>query len=186
MGVKNVMTADFLRSAYGGESMAHMRYLIWGETAKKEGYPNIGRLFEAIAYAERAHAKNHFNVLKELAGDHTVAAGAVFGQTNIVENLQGAINGELHEVEQMYPVYLETARFQEEKDAERSFHFALEAEKIHAKLFKDAQDSAKGGKDPDMDTVYVCPICGYTGIGGQEDKCPICGAKKEIFKSFEK
>ncbi|NSJ92940.1 Rubrerythrin-2, partial [Coprococcus sp. MSK.21.13] len=27
MSVKNAMTADFLRSAYGGESMAHMRYL---------------------------------------------------------------------------------------------------------------------------------------------------------------
>ena len=30
MAVNNAMTADFLRSAYGGESMAHMRYLIWG------------------------------------------------------------------------------------------------------------------------------------------------------------
>jgi len=52
MAVKNAMTADFLRSAYGGESMAHMRYLQWGNAAQKEGFPNIARLFEAIAYAE--------------------------------------------------------------------------------------------------------------------------------------
>jgi len=60
MAVKNDMTADFLRSAYGGESMAHMRYLIWGSTADKEGFPNVGRLFRAIAYAEWAHSDNHF------------------------------------------------------------------------------------------------------------------------------
>jgi len=184
MAVKNAMTADFLRSAYGGESAAHMRYLIWGESAEKSGFPNIGRLFKAIAYAEQVHATNHFNVMKDLVGDATVTAGAVFGHTNIVENLQGAINGELHEVEQMYPVYVETAKFQDEKDAQRSFHFALEAEKIHAKLFADAQAKAKEGKDIGEEKIYICPVCGYTEIGENVDKCPVCGAKREIFKAF--
>lgn len=184
MSVKNAMTADFLRSAYGGESMAHMRYQIWGESSRKDGFPNIGRLFDGIAYAELVHAKNHFNVLKEQVGDNTVAAGAVFGHTDIVDNLQGAINGELHEIDQMYPVYLETARFQEEKDAERSFRYAHEAEKIHAKLFQDAQSSAKEGKDIGSEAVYVCPICGFTEIGDNVDNCPVCGAKKEMFKEY--
>ncbi len=79
MAVKNAMTSDFLHSAYGGESMAHMRYLTWGTMADKEGFPNIAKLFEGIAYAERVHANNHF---KEIAGetsDATVVAGAVFG-----------------------------------------------------------------------------------------------------------
>lgn len=184
MSINNAMTADFLRSAYGGESMAHMRYQIWGESARKDGFPNIGRLFEGVAYAELVHAKNHFNVLKEQAGDSTVAAGAVFGHTNIVDNLQGAINGELHEIDQMYPVYLETAKFQEEKDAQRSFRYAYEAEKIHAKLFQDAQVSAKETKDIGSEAIYVCPICGFTEIGDHVDTCPICGAKKDIFKEF--
>lgn len=184
MSLNNAMTADFLRSAYGGESMAHMRYLIWGDEAEKDGYPNIGRLFRGVAYAEFIHAKNHFTVLKEQVGDSSVAAGAVFGNTNIVENLQGAINGELHEIDQMYPVYLETAKFQDEKDAQRSFHFALEAEKIHAKLFKDAQDKAKAKTDIGSEKIYVCPVCGYTEIGDNVEKCPICGVNKEMFKSF--
>jgi rubrerythrin len=184
MGVNNAMTADFLRSAYGGESMAHMRYLIWGDAADKDGYPNIGRLFRAVAYAEWAHAKNHFNVLKDQVGDTSVVAGAVFGNTNIVENLQGAIDGELHEIDQMYPVYLEAARYQSEKDAERAFHYALEAEKIHAKMFQDAQNAAKDGKDIGSEKIYVCPICGYTEIGANADKCPVCGVKREMFKEF--
>ncbi|TDT57287.1 rubrerythrin family protein [Fonticella tunisiensis] len=184
MSVKNAMTADFLRSAYGGESMAHMRYLIWGEAAEKDGFPNIGRLFKAVSYAEWVHAKNHFTVLKEQVGDYTVPAGAVFGLTNIVENLQGAINGELHEIEQMYPVYLETAKFQNEKDAQRSFHFAVEAEKQHADLFKKAQNLAKEGKDMADSKFYVCPVCGHTVEGEAPDKCPICGVKGELFKEF--
>ncbi|KOA20138.1 rubrerythrin-2 [Clostridium homopropionicum DSM 5847] len=182
--LKNAMTADFLRSAYGGESMAHMRYLIWGEAAEKDDFPNISRLFKAVAYAELVHAKNHFKVLKEQVGDNTVPAGAVFGITNIVDNLQGAINGELHEIDQMYPVYLETARFQGEKDAERSFHYAVEAEKKHAELFNKAKESAKEGKDLEKDNFYVCPICGYTEEKDAPEKCPICGAKKELFKEF--
>lgn len=184
MGVNNAMTADFLRSAYGGESMAHMRYLVWGDSADRDGFPNIGRLFRAVAYAEWAHAKNHFNVMKDEVGDKTVVAGAVFGHTNIVQNLQGAIDGELHEIHQMYPVYLETAKFQNEKDAQRAFHYALEAEKIHAVMFSNAQQLAKEGKDMGAETIYVCPICGYTEIGEDSEKCPVCGAKREIFKSF--
>lgn len=188
MAVNNAMTADFLRSAYGGESMAHMRYLIWAKIAKNEGFPNIDRLFQAIAYAEYAHADNHFHVLNgKDVQDYTVSAGAVFGVGDTVTNLQGAIDGELHEIEQMYPVYLETARFQEEKSAERAFHFALEAEKIHARMFQDAQNAAKEGKDLELDNVYVCPICGHTHEGSEApDKCPVCGAKKEMYKAFEK
>lgn len=184
MAVKNVMTADFLRSAFGGESMAHMRYLVWAETADRENFTVIGRLFRAVAYAEWAHAKNHFNVLKEMVGDHTVPAGAVFGNTKTVENLQGAINGELHEIEQMYPVYLEAANFQEEKDAQRTFHYAVEAEKQHADLFKKAQDYAKNGKDMESKSFHVCPVCGHTVEDEAPDKCPICGVKKDMFKKF--
>ncbi|HHY78018.1 MAG TPA: rubrerythrin family protein [Clostridiales bacterium] len=184
MAVKNAMTADFLRSAYGGESMAHMRYLYWADEAKKEGFPNIARLFEAISYAERVHASNHFKELNGNTADATVTAGAVFGTGKTVDNLQGAINGELHEVEQMYPVYLNAAEFQNEPGAKRSFHFALEAEKIHAELFKKAQDAAKQGKDMELKAVYICPVCGHTVLDEAPDACPVCGVKKEMYKEF--
>lgn len=184
MAVKNAMTADFLRSAYGGESMAHMRYLYWGEVARKEGFPNIGRLFDAIAYAEYVHASNHFKEIDGGTADATVTAGAVFGDGKTVDNLQGAINGELHEVNQMYPVYLNAAEFQGEMGAKRSFHYALEAEKIHADLFARAQAAAREGKDFDMKNVYICPVCGHTVLNEAPDKCPICGAKKEMYKEF--
>lgn len=184
MAVQNAMTGDFLRSAYDGESMAHMRYLIWGDIARKEGFKNIARLFEAIAYAERVHAGNHFNELDGATADATVAAGAVFGVGKTADNLQGAINGELHEVKQMYPVYLDAAEFQNEAGAKRSFHFALEAEKIHAELFRLALEAAKAGKDMELDNIYVCPVCGHTVLGAAPANCPVCGAKREMYREF--
>jgi len=184
MTVKNAMTADFLRSAYSGESMAHMRYLIWGQMAQKEGFPNTGKLFEAIAYAESVHATNHFREIDGQTADATVTAGGVFGTGRTVDNLQGAIDGELHEVRQMYPVYLNTAQYQNETGAQRSFHFALEAEKIHADLFNQAQDAAKNDKDIELTAVYICPVCGHTILDAAPEKCPVCGTKKELYKRF--
>ncbi len=184
MAVKNAMTSDFLHSAYGGESMAHMRYLYWSQVAQKEGFSNIAKLFEAIAYAESVHANNHY---REIGGDNddaTVTSGAVFGNGKTVDNLQGAINGELHEVEQMYPVYLNAAKFQEESGAQRSFRYALEAEKQHAELFAQAKEAAKDGKDMELKSVYICPVCGHTVLDEAPDHCPVCGAKKDLYKKF--
>lgn len=184
MAVNNAMTSDFLHSAYGGESLAHMRYLYWAEVAKKEGYPNVSKLFVAISYAERVHANNHFKEIGKEIQDATVTAGAVFGDAKTVDNLQGAINGELHEVEQMYPVYLNAAEFQNESGAKRSFHYALEAEKIHVDLFAQARDTVKDGKDMELESVYICPICGHTVLDEAPDQCPVCGAKKEKYEKF--
>lgn len=184
MAVKNAMTSEFLHSAYGGESMAHMRYLYWGQVAKKEGFPNIGKLFEATAYAESVHANNHFREIGGATTDAAVTSGAVFGTGSTVDNLQGGINGELHEVEQMYPVYLNAAQFQEESGAKRSFYYALEAEKIHADLFAKAQIAAKAGNDFDLESVFICPICGHTILDEAPEQCPVCGAKKEKYVKF--
>jgi len=178
------MTAANLRNAYGGESMAHMRYGIWGDKAEKDGYPNVARLFRAIASAETVHATGHFRELGSEPGDALCASGAVFGLGPTSQNLQGGINGETFEIAEMYPVYLEGARFQEEKGAERSFNYALQAEKTHEELFKKAKGAVDAGKDVDLGPVQVCGICGWTHEGEAPDVCPICGAKKDRFQTF--
>ena len=99
------MTAGNLRSAFGGESMAHMRYLIWGHKAEEEGLPNIARLFRAVAHAETVHATNHFKELRDEASAFLVPSMAGFGLGATSENLEGAIEGETFEVNEMYPAY---------------------------------------------------------------------------------
>ncbi|NJF24187.1 rubrerythrin family protein [Thermococcus sp. Bubb.Bath] len=171
MVVKREMTRKFLEDAFAGESMAHMRYLIFAEKAEREGYPNIAKLFRAIAHAEFVHAKNHFIALGKL------------GKTP--ENLQEGINGETFEVEEMYPVYKNSAEFQEEKEAVRTTRYALEAEKIHAELYKKAKEKAENGEDIEIKKVYICPVCGYTTVDDVPEYCPVCGTPGDKFVVFE-
>ena len=164
------MTANNLKEAFAGESQAHMKYTVFADVAEGAGYPEVARIFRAIAYAERVHATNH---LRELGG---------IGDT--VANLRAARAGELYEVEQMYPAFKEVARIQGEKGAIRSNHYALEAEKVHAGMYHDAEEMVLAGHDIEGRPVYVCPVCGHTVIGEPPAKCPVCAEPGANFRKF--
>jgi rubrerythrin len=57
----HAMTAENLGTAFGGESMAHVRYKLWAKKAQQDGFANVARLFTAISFAEEVHASKHFN-----------------------------------------------------------------------------------------------------------------------------
>lgn len=179
------MTAANLRSAFGGESQAHMRYKIWADVAEKEGFANIAKLFRAVSFAEQIHATSHFAVLKDVAGAFVVTSMAGFGIGRTRDNLAGAVEGEQFEINEMYPTYKNTAEFQGEKNAERSFLWALETEKEHAKLFLKAKEAAERKQDTTFKKIYVCRVCGYTHEGEPEGKCPLCGAPREKIEVFD-
>jgi len=181
----HAMTAANLRSAYAGESMAHMRYLIWGRQAATNGFPNVGRMFRAIAFAEQCHATNHFRALAGEAGPFDVTGGGVFGLAGTSQALQGGIDGETFEIEEMYPAYLQVATFQGETEAQQSFRYALAAEKIHAAWYAGAKEAVDAGNDVALGTVRICKVCGHTIEGDAPDYCPICGAKAEAFVAFD-
>lgn len=164
------ITEDNLKTAFAGESQAHMRYLIFAIKAERDGFANIARLFRAIAFAEQIHASNHLNTL-----------GLV---RSTIENLQVAIDGERYEVEEMYPAYDAIAKLQEEKGAMRSFNWALQSEKMHLELYQKAKEAAESGEDIRVEAIYVCEVCGYTVEGEAPDRCPVCGARKERFVRF--
>ncbi len=180
------MTLDALASSFGGESMAHMRYVLFAEKAEKEGFPNVARLFKAIAYAERVHANNHFNSLSELKGDLKVVAGATFGPGNTSKNLELAIMGEEYEVKEMYPTYVSIAELQGERRAVTSFKWALEAEKIHVELFREAKGYVDRGEDYPVDgKIWICPVCGHTHVGPEPpERCPVCGAPRDRYEGY--
>lgn len=164
------MTKANLQAAFAGESQAHMKYTAFADQAKEDGYPEVERLFRAIAYAERVHATNHLRVLGKLKDTKS--------------NLAEAWGGEHYENTEMYPAFDVVAKLQEEKGAVRSFHFALEAEKIHEKMYIEAEKSVKEGEDIEANSVYVCPVCGHTVTGEAPEKCPICGAPREEYVEF--
>jgi rubrerythrin len=164
------MTAQNLKAAFAGESQAHMKYTVFADVAETTGLKETARLFRAIAYAERVHATNH---LRELGG---------IGDT--ATNLKEAQGGEHYEVDQMYPAFKEVAKLQGEKSALRSMHYALEAEKIHERMYHDAEELVLVGRDIEGRPVYVCPTCGYTVIGDAPGKCPVCGVPATEFLKF--
>jgi rubrerythrin len=177
------MTETNLRSAFAGESQAHIRYKIFAERAEKSGWPNVARLFNAISLAEKIHAGNHFRNILSKGGFQTVSA-AVFGPRNTSEDLQACIDGETFEINEMYPAYKAVAQFQGERAAETTFTWALEAERIHLSLYKKAKQAVDQGKDVALGPVQICSTCGYTVEGDAPDKCPICGAARDKFKTF--
>jgi len=165
--------------------MAWMRYVIWGDKAEEDGFPNVARLFRAIAYAETVHASNHFRNLRESVGAALVPAMAEFGLGGTSQNLKGAIEGETYEINEMYPSFLETAQRQKEKGAILSFHYALAAEKTHAAFYTRAKEAVDAGGDLELGPVQVCDVCGWTAEGEIPEKCPICGAKRDRFSTFQ-
>lgn len=161
-------TTENLKAAFAGESQANRKYLAFAKKAEQDGLPQIAKLFRAAAHAETVHAHNH---LKALEGIKSTA-----------ENLQEAIGGENYEVVSMYPPMLAEAEAESDKRAARSFRWALEVEKIHEGLYREAAESLAAGKDLPEGEYYVCPFCGYTHKGPMTEKCPVCGAAPEKFE----
>jgi rubrerythrin len=152
---------QFLMEAFAGESQANFRYLAFAQQAEKEGYHHVAKLFRAAAEAEAVHAYSHLRALKGVRGT--------------AENLKEAIAGETHESKIMYPAMIGTAILEGNKEAERSFKFANEVEKVHVDLFK----KALANLDKQTEADYcVCYVCGYTCENEYPEKCRVCGEAK--------
>ena len=166
----NPMTEENLKAAFAGESQAHVKYLNFADKAEKEGLANVARLFQAASYAEQIHASNHLKALDGVQGT--------------ADNLGAAHGGETFEIDQMYPAYMQVAEAQGEKKALRSMNWAVEAEKVHAKLYAGAEQSVEGGKDMAAVDIWVCTFCGFTMEGVPPERCPLCNTPKDKFKKF--
>jgi len=160
-----------LKAAFAGESQANRKYLAFAEKAEKDGFPQVAKVFRAAAAAETVHAHNHLRVLG--------------GIKSTEENIKAAVEGEHYEFKKMYPEFLEDARSEGNSDAEKTFHYANEVEKIHHKLYESALETVKSGKDLESSDIYICPICGYTHEGEPPDKCPVCGTAKKMFEKID-
>jgi len=160
---------DALKEAFAGESQANRIYLAYAIKADQEGHSQVARLFRAAAEAETVHAHSHLRALNKVLGTR--------------ENLQEAIDGETHEFKSMYPAMIETAKAEGNKAAERSFFFANEVEKIHAKLYQELLDQLEISRE--AHPYFVCQVCGYTVGKAVPESCPVCGAKGKMFKKVE-
>ncbi|MGE0822148.1 MAG: VIT1/CCC1 transporter family protein [Candidatus Binatia bacterium] len=117
-------TRTNLQIALASEADASGRYTAYGIRALHEGYPEIAQLFFEAAGAETVHAYSHLATL-----------GAI-GTTS--ENLQRAARGETGEIERLYPRMIAEAEAEGVPTAATSFRLALEREKHHQQMFRNA------------------------------------------------
>lgn len=164
-------TNENLLKAFAGESQANRRYLAFAKKAEEEGFKNIAKLFRAAADAETVHAHNHLRTAGEIKSTK--------------ENIQAAIKGENYEFTKMYPEFIEEAKKENNRDAERSFNWANQVEKVHHSLYSKALEKLERGEDIEAKEYYVCQTCGNTVEGEPPERCPICGMPKSQFKRVE-
>lgn len=164
--MENNKTLNNLMEAFAGESQANRKYLSYAKKAESEGKINAAKLFKAASDAETIHALRHFQV-----------AGKI-GST--AENLEDGINGETYEFENMYPPFIEAAEAEGNKAAVQTFTYAMEAEKVHAKLYKEALENIDQTEEV---FYYLCPVCGNIEKFVPE-KCSICNVDGSKFIKY--
>lgn len=164
--MENNKTLKNLMEAFAGESQANRKYLAYSKKAEADGNINAAKLFKAAADAETLHALKHFKVADKV------------GSTS--DNLKDAVEGETFEFESMYPGFIETAKEEGNKAAVQTFTLAMEAEKVHAKLYKEALENMDQTEEM---TYYLCPVCGNIEKSVPE-KCSICNVDGSKFIKY--
>lgn len=171
-------------TAFAGESQARNRYSFAAKVAKKEGFVQIGAIFERTAEQERAHAKTLFKLLE--GGEVQVCASFPAGTIgNTMENLEAAAAGEEHEYMEMYPEFAKVAQQEGFPVIAAIFSAIAKAEKQHAKQYRDFITNLKEGRvfKREDAAVWYCSKCGYIHEGAEPPKkCPACAHSTAYFE----
>lgn len=173
MELKGSKTEKNLWAAFAGESQARNKYTYFASKAKKDGYVQIGQLFEETANNEKEHAKIWFKLLH---------GGSVPGTA---ENLLAAAQGENDEWTDMYPAFAKEAKEEGFDEIASLFSMVADIEKVHEERYRALLANVEGGlvfsKDGDM--VWECSNCGHIHIGkSAPEVCPVCAHPQSYFK----
>ena len=152
--LKGSKTEKNLLAAFAGESQAHTKYLYYASKAKKDGYVQIGALFEETAKNEKEHAKIWFKLLNG-------------GMPSTPENLKDAAAGENYEWTDMYAGFAKTAREEGFDHIAELFDGVAAIEKEHEERYRKLLANIEGGLvfSRDGDMVWQCMNCGHIVIG---------------------
>lgn len=171
--LKGTKTEANLEKAFAGESMARNKYTYYASKAKKDGYVQIGNIFEETANNEKEHAKIWFKLLHGGEMPDTAA------------NLLDAAKGEYYEWTDMYAGMAKTAK--EEGFDHIAFLFEQvgkiekEHEERYRKLLKNVEDSVVFSRDEEC--IWQCSNCGHIVIGVKAPGiCPVCNHPQSYFQ----
>lgn len=173
MELKGSRTEQNLMTAFAGESQARNKYTYYASKAKKEGFVQIGELFEITAANEKEHAELWF---KELHGGKVPTT---------VENLKDAADGENYEWTDMYAEFAKVAREEGFERIAKLMEGVAKIEKEHEeryrKLLKNIETKEVFKK---LEIVtWECGNCGHLHIGTEAPiVCPVCAHPQSYFR----
>ena len=171
--LKGTKTEANLQTAFAGESMARNKYTYYASKAKKDGYVQIGKLFEETANNEKEHAKIWFKLLHGGEMPDTAA------------NLLDAAEGENYEWTDMYAGFAVEAREEGFDEIAVLFEKVAAIEKMHEERYRKLLANVEGGLvfSREGDMIWQCSNCGHIVIGKQAPElCPVCAHPQAYFE----
>ena len=184
MELKGSQTEKNLLTGFAGESQARNRYSYFASQAKKEGYVQIGAIFEETANQEKEHAKREFKFLE--GGEVEISAAFPAGTIgSTLENLKNAAAGEHYETTEMYPGFADVAEEEGFGEIAKVFRNIAVAEKRHEErylaLAKNISDGVVFNREEPV--RWVCRNCGYVHEGPEAPGvCPACAHPQAHFE----
>jgi rubrerythrin len=184
MDFKGSQTEKNLLAAFAGESQARNRYTFFASVAKKEGYEQIGAIFEETLGNEKEHAELFFKHLKGGMAEITASYPAgVIGST--VDNLKAAAAGEKMEWGTLYPNFADIAQQEGFPEVATTFRMVAKVEAYHERRYNKLVESIEQDKvfKKDQPIKWKCRNCGFVFEGAEvPDKCPVCAHPKAYFE----
>jgi rubrerythrin len=162
-------TEQNLGYAFAAESKASARNSVFAIKAEQEGFPQIARLFRAVAEAEAVHARRYLRLMRGKIG-------------TTEENLKTAFEKEIKAHVEEYPGLIKTASEDGMETVKNAFSESRDVEDRHAQLYKKALNDLLSDR---ATPYYVCQVCGYVAEDEAPSRCPVCSAIKEKFKRIE-
>jgi len=170
--LKGTRTEANLMAAFAGESQAYTKYTYYASKAKKDGYVQIGNLFEETARNEKEHAKIWFKLLHDGGIPETTA------------NLADAAAGENYEWTDMYAGFAKEAREEGFNEIAFLFDGVAAIEKEHEERYRKLLANIEGGLvfSRDGDAVWQCGNCGHIHVGPKAPQvCPVCAHPQSYY-----
>lgn len=168
-----------LWEAFSAESAAAMRYTLYAQAARREGYQQIGDILEETASNEQAHARLWLMALGALPnGDQP-------GDT--LKNLRAAAQVEHKEWNEEYKQCAQTAQQDGESALEKQFEMVAAIEASHEERFqaliKNLEEGAVFSKPQQPAAVWRCRFCGHLHAASEACQvCPVCGHPQAFFE----
>ena len=185
MEFKGSRTEKNVLAAFAGESQARTRYSFFASAARKEGFEQVGAVFQQTSDEEKEHAKLFFKQLK--GGDAEITASypaGVIGTTR--DNLMAAAKGEKMEWGTLYPAFAKTAEDEGFKDIANLFRQVARVEVYHERRYTKLLANLEKDEVFKKDTPaqWYCRNCGYVHDGkAARSEMPGLRSPAELFRA---